>query len=83
MNESVVEKAPEELQKMMDRRLNKYGWQWNLISTLTENLVRVQIAPSGILFEMRIKSFNGKTLEDAVVQAEKYINKNKLIGGRK
>ena len=76
----MIEEAEVDLQKMMDKRLKKHGWQWNLISTLSEGVVRVQIAPTGIMFETRIKCFNGSTLEDAITQAEKYINDNKIGG---
>ena len=74
----MIEEAKEDLQKYMDKRLKKHGWRWNLISTLSENITRVQIAPDGEFFEDRITCFNGKTLEDAVEQAEQYIQKNKI-----
>lgn len=74
----MIEYANETLQKKLDKRLRKYGWRWNLVSTLTENIVRVQIAPAGELFEHRIKCFNGKNLEDTIEQAEKYIQENKI-----
>ena len=62
----------------LDNKLTKHGWQWNLISTLTEGIIRMQIAPAGEFYEHRIKCFNGKTLEEAAHAAEIYIQNNKI-----
>ncbi len=74
----MIEEANENIQMYLDEKLTKHGWQWNLMSTLTEGIIRVQIAPEGEGFEHRIKCFNGATLTEAVDDAEKYIQENRI-----
>ena len=78
----MIEQANKNMQSYLDKKLNKYGWQWNLVSTLTEGIIRVQIAPAGEGYEPRIKCFNGKTLKETADDAEKYIQNNKIHRGK-
>ena len=74
----IVEQSGETMQAYLDKKLTKHGWQWNLVSTLTEGIIRVQIAPVGPCYESRIKCFNAETLEEAANNAEKYVIENKI-----
>lgn len=74
----MIEQANELMQKYLDEKLTRHGWQWNLVSTLSEGIIKVQIAPVGKGIERRIKSFNAATLKEAVTDAQKYIQKNKI-----
>lgn len=74
----MIEQANKTIQTYLNKKLTKHGWQWNLVSTLSEGIVRVQIAPKGEGFEHRIKCFNAETLEEAATAAEKYILEHQL-----
>jgi hypothetical protein len=62
----------------LDAHLNKNGWQWCLVSTLTPGVVRIQMgaADQGDEFdEPWRKCFEGATPEEAIAMAEEFITR--------
>ncbi len=58
----------------LNRRLNKNGWMWHMISNLTPGVIRIQMADDGEEESGWRKCVEAPTLEEAVTEAEKLVN---------
>lgn len=61
-------------QEELDKRLNKNGWMWHLISNLTPGVIRIQLADDGEEESNWRKCVEAPTLEQAVAEAEELVN---------
>lgn len=60
-------------QAELDRRLNKNGWAWHLISNATPGIIRIQLGSDGEQEDGWRKCIESQTIEQAVNDAEKFI----------
>lgn len=60
-------------QKELNKRLNKNGWMWFLISNLTPGIIRIQLGDDGEEESGWRKCIEAPTLEQAVMEAEAFI----------
>jgi len=60
-------------QTELDKRLHKNGWDWFLVSTMSPDIVRLQMGQDGNEETMWRKCFEAPNLEKAVEDAEKFI----------
>jgi hypothetical protein len=60
-------------QEELSRRLNKNGWNWCLISNLTPGIIRIQLSDDGEEETGWRKCVEAPTLEQAVMDAEKFV----------
>jgi len=61
-----------DIQSYLDRRLNKNGWQWHLVSTIG-GIVRIQLGDDGVDESGWRKCVEGETLEEAIAQGEQLV----------
>lgn len=57
----------------VNRRLNKNGWAWHLISNLTPGVIRIQLGDDGEEETNWRKCIEAPTLEKAVKDAESFV----------
>lgn len=60
-------------QEELDRRLNKNGWSWHLISNATPGIIRIQLGSDSQEEDGWRKCIEAPSLEQAVNDAEKFI----------
>ena len=58
----------------LSMRLNKNGWAWHMISTLTPGVVRIQMADDGEEETGWRECVEAPTLQEAVDKAEKLVD---------
>jgi len=60
-------------QDELNRRLNKNGWMWHLVSNLTPGVIRIQLADDGEEETNWRKCIEAPTFEQAVKDAEQFV----------
>jgi hypothetical protein len=57
----------------LNKRLNKNGWAWCLISDATPGIIRIQLSDDGEIETLWRKCIEAPTLEQAVIEAEAFV----------
>lgn len=60
-------------QEELNKRLNKNGWMWFLISNATPGIFRIQLGDDGEEETVWRKCIEASSLEQAVNDAEKFV----------
>lgn len=61
-------------QEELDKRLNKNGCMWHLISNATPGVIRIQLGSDSEEEDGWRKCIEAPTLEEALNEAEKFVN---------